>query len=283
MVLSSCGHSARPTWANRPPGTNARTPPARLPLARRPAMAEGYVVRPGQGVPGRDRDLKASRASTGGSLTLLESRLRHVPALHIHAYEDESFYILDGSLTVTCGREVFQAGPRSFVFLPRQVPHTFHPDGDEATVLLMGTPGGLDEYFRDLRLAAGRPGRRCRREPAQHWPAGRRRDRLAALGTIAWTAVANNLRNASAAITAGRQPAASPAQLTAHALATGFSRGFLVAAEIGLLALAIAIASIRVRCQDLTGTRPAPDQDTGPQPAAARQQEDQAALAAAVR
>src|SRR5262245_16724188 len=94
---------------------------------RRPAMAEGYVGGPGQGLPGRDPELKASRASTGGSLTLLESRLRHGPPLHIHAYEDESFYILDGSLTVTCGREVFQAGPRSLVFLPpastAHVPH----------------------------------------------------------------------------------------------------------------------------------------------------------------
>jgi len=117
-------------------------------------MAEGYVVGPGHGLPGRDPELKASRASTGGSLTLFESRLQHGPPLHIHAYEDESFYVLDGSLTVTCGREIFRAGPRSFVFLPRQVPHTFHPNGDEATVLLIGTPGGLDEYFRDLRLAA---------------------------------------------------------------------------------------------------------------------------------
>ena len=131
-----------------------RTPPTCPPTARRPAMAEGYVVGPGQGLPGSDPALKASRASTGGSLTLLESRLRHGPPLHVHAYEDESFYILDGSLTVTCGRDVFQAGPRSFVFLPRQVPHTFHPNGGEATVLLIGTPGGLDEYFRELHLAA---------------------------------------------------------------------------------------------------------------------------------
>jgi len=106
---------------------------------------------------------------------------------------------------------------------------------------------------------------------------------LAALGTIAWTTVANNLRNASAAIAAGRQPAASPAQLTAHALATGFSRGFLVAAGIGLLALLIAIATIRVRREDLTGTRPAPDQGTAAQPATVRQHEDRAALAAAGR
>src|SRR5499433_2785291 len=39
---------------------------------------------------------------------------------------------------------------------------------------------------------------------------------LAALGTIAWTTVADNLRNTTAAIAAGQQPPVSPAQLTVH-------------------------------------------------------------------
>jgi EmrB/QacA subfamily drug resistance transporter len=106
---------------------------------------------------------------------------------------------------------------------------------------------------------------------------------LAALGTIAWTAVAGNLNNARAAIAAGRQPAASPAQLVTHALATGFSRGFLAAAGIALLALLVAIATIRVRRQDLTGTWPEPDQHAASQPATVRQHQDRAALAAAGR
>jgi EmrB/QacA subfamily drug resistance transporter len=107
---------------------------------------------------------------------------------------------------------------------------------------------------------------------------------LAALGTIAWTTVADSLRNA------GRHPGTSQAQLTVHALATGFSRGFLAAAGIALLGLVIALATIRVRRQDLTGTRPAPpaeraqpaehEEATG-QPAAELQQ-DRVALAAAV-
>jgi MFS family permease len=109
---------------------------------------------------------------------------------------------------------------------------------------------------------------------------------LAALGTIAWTTVTGTLRNATAAIAAGRQPPASPAQLTVHALATGFSRGFLVAAGIALLALLVALATIRVRRQDLAGTHPAPDQ-AAPDQAAADQpadlgpEQDRAALAAA--
>jgi EmrB/QacA subfamily drug resistance transporter len=107
---------------------------------------------------------------------------------------------------------------------------------------------------------------------------------LAALGTIAWTTAADNLRNATAAIAAGRQPAASPAQLIVHALATGFSRGFLVAAGIALLALLVALATIRVRRQELTGARPAPQEKAAAgRPATVRQEQDRAALAAAVR
>src|SRR5216684_2652080 len=73
---------------------------------------------------------------------------------------------------------------------------------------------------------------------------------LAALGTVAWSTVADNLRNAGAAIAAGRQAPESAAQLTAHALATGFARGFLTSAAIALLALVVAIVAIRVRRQD---------------------------------
>ena len=106
---------------------------------------------------------------------------------------------------------------------------------------------------------------------------------LAALGTVAWTSVANALRNSSAVITAGQQPTVPPAQLAAHALATGFTRGLLTAAGIALLALVIGIVTIRVRRQDLTGAGPAPQEEAGPQAVTAQQYEDRAALAAAVR
>jgi hypothetical protein len=83
-----------------------------------------------------------------------------------------------------------------------------------------------------------------------------------------------------------------PASVYDHALTVGFSRAFEVAAGIGLLAVLIAIATIRVRRQDLSGAAPEP-QETAPQPAAPQpaapqpgteqRQEDQAALAAAAR
>jgi hypothetical protein len=85
---------------------------------------------------------------------------------------------------------------------------------------------------------------------------------LAVLGTVAWTVVANSIRaqtaHAAAAAAHASHPAhPSQAALTAiyhHALATGFSRAFLVAAGIMLLALIITIVAIRIRRADLTGT-----------------------------
>jgi hypothetical protein len=76
---------------------------------------------------------------------------------------------------------------------------------------------------------------------------------LAILGTVAWSAAASSLRSRTAAA-AGHPLTAPPrSQIQHHALATGFSRGFLVCAAIGLLAPIIALAAIRVTRQDLPG------------------------------
>ena len=84
-----------------------------------------------------------------------------------------------------------------------------------------------------------------------------------------------------------------PATIYYHALTVGFSRAFLVAAVIALLALLIAVATIRVRRQDLSGAVPAPQPATAQQPAApqpatvqpaiVQKHEDRTALAAAAR
>ena len=118
---------------------------------------------------------------------------------------------------------------------------------------------------------------------------------LAVLGTVAWTTVADSVRtqvaHAAAAAAKAGQPLPKPGtppptSIYYHALTVGFSRAFVVAAGIGLLALLIAIVTIRVRRQDLAGAAPEP-QEAAPQSATVQpatvQHEDRAALAAAVR
>jgi hypothetical protein len=68
----------------------------------------------------------------------------------------------------------------------------------------------------------------------------------------------------------------------ALALTVGISRGFVVAAGIALLALLIAIVTIRVSRQELATAGPEPT-GTAPQPVTLEQHEDQAARASAVR
>ena len=120
---------------------------------------------------------------------------------------------------------------------------------------------------------------------------------LALLGTVAWTAVANSVRTQVAAAAKAGQPlpkpgSPPPTSIYDHALTVGFSRAFAVAAGIALLALLIAIATIRVRRQELAGAAPEPQQavpqpaapqPAAPQPGIVQRHEDRAVLAAAVR
>jgi len=85
---------------------------------------------------------------------------------------------------------------------------------------------------------------------------------LAILGTVAWSAVATSVRSRTASAAVAAKAAGHPLtaavhkQITDHALATGFSKAFLVSAAIGLLTLIITLAAIRVTRQDLSGADP---------------------------
>jgi mannose-6-phosphate isomerase-like protein (cupin superfamily) len=114
----------------------------------------GYVVGPGGEVTGGGPDVKATAASTGGALTVMESVISQGPPRHVHAREDECFYVLEGTVTGTCGDEAFDAPPGSFVFLLRGLAHTFRAPGGEARLLLIAVPGGIEHYFEEINNAA---------------------------------------------------------------------------------------------------------------------------------
>jgi mannose-6-phosphate isomerase-like protein (cupin superfamily) len=114
-----------------------------------------YLLRPGEGVPGFVSDVKASKHSTGGILTLIESRTDGGAPPHVHSREDECFYVVEGTIVVHCGQEVFEAGPRSFVFLPRGIPHSWDVVGAVATVLMITVPAMLAEFLKEFHAPGG--------------------------------------------------------------------------------------------------------------------------------
>ena len=78
---------------------------------------------------------------------------------------------------------------------------------------------------------------------------------LAILGTVAWSAVASSLKSAAAAT--GAHASAVPGSAGYdHALAHGFSQGFLVSSGIALIGLVVSLVLIRVNADDLAGIDP---------------------------
>lgn len=89
---------------------------------------------------------------TAGQFALIEATVRRglEPPPHIHTREDELFYVLAGEITFTVGTEVITATPGIAVFLPRETPHGFRILTEEAHVLILCTPAGLERYFQEF-------------------------------------------------------------------------------------------------------------------------------------
>ena len=112
-----------------------------------------------------------SRISTKVSGEQTEGRLLQVrstdkrgaaPPLHIHHDADETWYVIDGRLTVFVGDERIEAGPGDFVFGPMGVPHAFLVTSERAETLITFSPAGtkgrmgygVDGFFRETAVAA---------------------------------------------------------------------------------------------------------------------------------
>lgn len=88
--------------------------------------------------------IKVSGEQTEGRLlqfVLTDSRGAAAPR-HIHHDTDETWYVIDGELTVYVGDERFEVGAGDFVLGPKGVPHTFIVTSERAEVLVTYGPAG---------------------------------------------------------------------------------------------------------------------------------------------
>jgi mannose-6-phosphate isomerase-like protein (cupin superfamily) len=106
---------------------------------------------------------KARTQDTNGTVTALENIIGpgQGPPLHLHAREDEMYYILDGHLRFKADGTLFDASTGAFMFIPRNTAHCFANVGaDPARILVMFTPAGMERFFEGIaRLEAGPDGR----------------------------------------------------------------------------------------------------------------------------
>lgn len=79
------------------------------------------------------------------------------PPVHTHTREDETFYLLEGSIRFTIGEHVFTAKAGDYVLMPKNIPHCFQVLTETAKAVLTIAPAGFENFFCDPRLSVPAP------------------------------------------------------------------------------------------------------------------------------
>lgn len=114
-------------------------------------------VRAGTGAtywgPGELMTFLATGEETGGAFFLAEVCVAPGGGTppHIHHREDESFQLLEGTLTIQVGENTITVRAGDFAFLPRGIAHSFKNIGEgNAKALVLTTPAGLEGFFEEV-------------------------------------------------------------------------------------------------------------------------------------
>ena len=104
---------------------------------------------------------KADASITAGRFDFMTGSFAPMtgPPLHLHREQYDTFYILEGTLTVQVDADVFDIGPGDFLSVPPGVPHTFdnlRNGGRPVRAINIMTPGGhLDMFDEMAEVQAG--------------------------------------------------------------------------------------------------------------------------------
>ncbi len=140
--------------------------------AQEAAASRTFAHEPGEGEAlwwiGMLATIKATKEQTGGQYTLVEILAPEgfASPLHVHHFEDEGFYILEGEMTFYVGDQTIKAKPGSFLFGPKEVPHAFKVDSGPARLLFVLSPAGFEDLVREM----GEPARELSIPPQPEEP-----------------------------------------------------------------------------------------------------------------
>ena len=96
-------------------------------------------------------DIKVSTKDTDGDLSAFTytGNVKGRPPLHVHPFQDEMFFILEGDFLFQVGEDKHNLTAGDTIFLPRDVPHTFAQLTDKGRVFYLFQPSGkMEGFFR---------------------------------------------------------------------------------------------------------------------------------------
>jgi mannose-6-phosphate isomerase-like protein (cupin superfamily) len=102
----------------------------------------------------------ATGTETGGAYFSMEAIVPPGagPPPHIHRYEDETFYVLEGECDFLLGDRWVTAGVGDFINVPRGNSHCFSNRGAVDTRLILTfSPAGIEQFFEETLERAADP------------------------------------------------------------------------------------------------------------------------------
>ncbi len=100
-------------------------------------------------VPGAIFNFLLTGEQTGGEFSLMEINVLQggEPPAHTHQNESETYYVLDGMVEYEVDGIKFKAGKGDTMFLPLMLRHSFKILSEQAHLLMILSPAGLEKWF----------------------------------------------------------------------------------------------------------------------------------------
>ena len=119
-------------------------------------MSMAYLAQPAQQqqlewLGGSTLAILLDGAATNGQLMVgrFDVSEGEAPPYHLHTNEDEIFLLIKGTALVWSGEEETELAEGGIVFLPKNIPHAYRITSKKADLLVINTPAGIEEMFRE--------------------------------------------------------------------------------------------------------------------------------------
>jgi len=124
------------------------------------SLEEGFKVNEGEarfgehfkmkGVTINNLDIKISGKDTNNNIAVFEQTgltPNGGPPLHIHPFQDEWFYVIEGEYLFQVGSDKYEMKTGDTIFLPRNIQHAFIQLSEKGKMLVSYLPSGKMEAF----------------------------------------------------------------------------------------------------------------------------------------